>query len=203
MSVRVFLGGTELMGLRDSSYADPLIAVCQATGLDFTYRPDLECLFIASPMAGTLVALTVEEAPGGGLQGRLTRLLRGAGAQVVSRVGAIGRRYGDVALRVSVKSGRKATAVRYPVGSSLSRVLACNLVGALDQAGLGVVAPRAELADLGRRVPVARVELGQDVLAESADLCAQSLFLGITRFLRWQTLTTCQLRALAAPPPGN
>ncbi|MDI6871277.1 MAG: hypothetical protein QME79_07965 [Bacillota bacterium] len=47
MSMRVFLGGAELMGLWGPSYADPLLAVCQATGLDFTCRPDLECLFIA------------------------------------------------------------------------------------------------------------------------------------------------------------
>lgn len=203
MSVRVFLGGAELMGLRDPSYADPLIAVCQATGLDFTYRPDLECLFIASPLAGTLVALRVEEERSGELGLRLTRLLRGAGAQVVSEVGLIGRRYGDVALRIIVAAGEKTAEIRYPAGCAASRVLACNLAGALEQAGLGVGAPRAELTGWGHRVPLARVTVAREAVDAATDLHAQSLFLGITRFLWWRTLARCRFEATPPPRKGN
>ncbi|MGE5623792.1 MAG: hypothetical protein ACM3UP_02080 [Methanocella sp.] len=193
MSVRVFLGGTELVGLRDPSYADPLIAVCQAAGLDFTYCSDLECLFIASPLTGALVALRIEE-PDGDLQSRLTRLLRGAGAQVVSEVGAIGRRYGDVALRVLVTTGGKTAAVTYPAGSAPSRVLACNLSRALDHVGLGVLAPRPGLTGFGSRVPLARVEIGGDTLQGVSESCALGLFLGVTRFLWWRVLAQCHLK---------
>ncbi|MGE5552921.1 MAG: hypothetical protein ACM3XZ_03230 [Betaproteobacteria bacterium] len=201
MGVRVFLGGSELMGLRDSSYADPLFAVCQAAGLDYIYRPDIECLFIASPMAGALVALTVEESTDGCLRNRLIRLFRGAGAQVVSEVGLIGRRYGDVALRIVVATGwSPAARVCYPVGSRASRVLACSLSSALDQAGLEVTAPRAELAGFGRRVPLARVTVAPKALAKEPDLYAQALFLGVTRFLWWRALTKCQLRAITSGP---
>lgn len=193
MSVRVFLGGTELVGLRDPSYADPLIAVCQAAGLDFTYCPDLDCLFIASPLTGALVALRVEDTDGG-LQAKLTRLLRGAGAQVVSEVGAIGRRYGDVSLRVDVRMGGKSAEVKYPAGSATSRVLACNLTCALDQTGLGVLIPRPGLAGFGSRVPLACVTLAAETLRTAPEGCALGLFLGVTRFLWWRALAQCHLR---------
>ncbi|MDI6871740.1 MAG: hypothetical protein QME79_10380 [Bacillota bacterium] len=202
MSVRVFLGGSELLGLRHPSYADPLIAVCQAAGLDFTYRPDLECLFIASPVAGALVALKVEEPSSGTLRRRLTALLRGAGAQVVSEVGLIGRRYGDVALRLVVEEGRRVTEIRYPLGSALSRILACGVARALDQAGLPVEAPRGEFAGFGRRVPLARVRVAEAAPPVAADLYAQGLFLGITRFLWWRSLARCRERQAEAVQRG-
>jgi hypothetical protein len=202
VSVRVFLGGNELLGLRDSSYADPLIAICQAIGLDFTYRPDLECLFIASPIIGALVALQVEEKEGV-LRNRLTRLLRGAGAQVVSAAGLIGRRYGDVALSIIVDTRSEAAVVRYPAGAAASRVLAANLTSALDLASLKVTPPRPELRNLGRGVPSARVVVAREALAEAPEVYAQSLFLGISRFLWWRMLADCQLRSLTRPLRNN
>ncbi|MGE5508373.1 MAG: hypothetical protein ACM3RP_07840, partial [Chitinophagales bacterium] len=193
MRLRVFLGASELLGLRDSSYADPLIAVCQASGLEFSYRPDLECLFISSPAAGSLVALRVDEPLSGGLRKRLAELLRGAGAQVLSEVGLVGRRYGDVALEVSVGRNCQASSVRFPWGNREARALACSLAGALDRAGIAVGRPQADLSGLLRRVPVARVSLCAS--DDSTEVQAQSLFLGLTRFLWWRSLFRCQTPA--------
>lgn len=191
MSVRVFLGGNELMSLRHPSYADPLIAVCEAAGLDFTYRPELDCLFISSPAAGALIALSVDEPPSGDLGHRLARLLRGAGAQVVSEVGLIGRRYGDLALRLVVEQGRGTTEIRYPWASPSSRILACRIAGALEQAGVAAAAPQPELTGFGRKVPLARVRVPAEGLAGEGDAWAQGLFLGVTRFLWWRSLSGC------------
>lgn len=196
--LRVFLGASELLGLRDSSYADPLIAVCQASGLDFSYRPDLECLFISSPAAGALVALRVDEPLHGELRKRLAELLRGAGAQVLSEVGLVGRRYGDLSLEVTVKRGGAASAVRYPWGNQEARALACSLAGALDQAGVVVGRPRSELTALWRRVPTARVHLGSGAAEVPPERQAQSLFLGLTRFLWWRSLYRCQMPAASS-----
>lgn len=192
MGVRVFLGGSELLDLLHPGGADPLLAVCQATGLDYTYRPDLECLFIASPAAGALVALGVEEPSSGGLRFRLAQLLRGAGAQVVSGIGLIGRKYGDLSLHLAVEAGRDAAEVRYPANRPGARLLACRLAEALDQAGLPVRAPLGEWSlEFGRRVPTARVRLPGEAAGSAAEAYAQSLLFGVTRFLWWRSLARC------------
>lgn len=188
--MRVFLGANELLGLRHPSYADPLIAVCEAVGIDFSFRPDLECLFISSPAAGALVALRVDEPSPAELGPALKRLLRGAGAQVVSEVGLIGRRYGDVALRLTLSEGQEVTEVRYPWGSPASRVLAGQVAGALEQAGVAVSVPRAEFAGFGHRVPRAAVRVTGGALRQGCEPCVQGLFLGVIRFLWWRSLAS-------------
>jgi hypothetical protein len=189
VGVRVFLGGSELVGLRDPSYADPLIAVCQAAGLDFTFRPDLDCFFIASPAAGVLVALGVEEPSSGSLGRRLSGLLRGAGAQVMSEVGLIGRKYGDLALHLAVERGRRPVELCYFAGRPASRLLIRCLAGALDQAGLAVGPPvRGLELGLGRRVPGARVRLPEEASGVAVETYAQAILFGLTRFLWWRSL---------------